>query len=325
MIAQIDRDYIRTNPLRLWSRLISYGLFEGRPQTTQGRWINPLVLSFLRTLTVMPVTKKIDKPVFIIGTGRSGTTILGIVLSMHRHVGFLNEPKALWHVINAREDLIGNYTEQSCFYRFSEEDIGENAIRDAHRLYSIYLMVSGNSRLVDKYPELIFRVPYVLSLFPDARFLFLVRNGWETCQSIVNWSDRNGVVSNNKACDWWGVNDRKWITLVDQLAGDLSDESAKEYSAVDRAALEWVLSMREGLSVIRSYPQNCLMVRYENLVNNVNSNLQTIFDFCELSSDDAVFKYAAKVLRPGKLYSPVPLNPKLSPIFLQTMGELSYE
>ncbi len=99
MPAQLDSLYIRTRPTKAVSRLISYALFEGRPLTTRGRWINPLVFALSGTLKTLPQIKKVKKPIFIIGMGRSGTTILGVVMSMHRDVGFLNEPKALWHSI----------------------------------------------------------------------------------------------------------------------------------------------------------------------------------------------------------------------------------
>ena len=36
-------------------------------------------------------------PVFIIGCGRSGTTILGDTLSKHPKIEYLNERRDLWH------------------------------------------------------------------------------------------------------------------------------------------------------------------------------------------------------------------------------------
>ena len=51
MIAQINPNYIKTRPMKALTRLMSYALFEGRPVTTKGRWINPLVLSLLKTVS----------------------------------------------------------------------------------------------------------------------------------------------------------------------------------------------------------------------------------------------------------------------------------
>ena len=158
MVAQIDATYFKTRPTKAISRLMSYALFEGRPLTTRGQWINPLVFAHFAIEKRLPQIRRVEKPVFILGTGRSGTTILGVVLSMHREVGFLNEPKALWHAIFPEEDVIGNYSRGKAKYRLSVSDATMEVKRNAHRLYGAYLASVCSRRLVDKYPELIFRV-----------------------------------------------------------------------------------------------------------------------------------------------------------------------
>jgi hypothetical protein len=75
MIAQLDPNYIRMRPTKAVTRLISYALFEGRPLTTKGRWINPLVFSLFALEKRLPLLNKVKRPMFIVGTGRSGTTI----------------------------------------------------------------------------------------------------------------------------------------------------------------------------------------------------------------------------------------------------------
>ena len=199
MIAQINPNYIKTRPMKALTRFMSYALFEGRPLTTKGRWINPLVFSILKAVsTNKNGYKPLEKPIFILGTGRSGTTILGIVLSIHKEVGYLNEPKAIWHLTHPHEDIIGNYTRDEAKFRLAAEDATDDMRQRATQMFGTYLTVTRAKRLVDKYPELIFRVDFVRSLFPDARFIFLVRNGWDTCQSIAAWSKRLGVEINGE-------------------------------------------------------------------------------------------------------------------------------
>jgi hypothetical protein len=41
MIAQIDPDYLDQGMARVMRRIISYVMFEGRPQTSKGRFIKP--------------------------------------------------------------------------------------------------------------------------------------------------------------------------------------------------------------------------------------------------------------------------------------------
>ena len=70
MVAQIDGSYIRARPWKLYSRLISYALFEGRPLTTKGRWLNPLLFALFAIEKKLPAMRKVCEPTFILGTGR---------------------------------------------------------------------------------------------------------------------------------------------------------------------------------------------------------------------------------------------------------------
>ncbi len=322
--------YIKTRPTKVLNRLISYALFEGRPLTTRGRWINPLVFTLFSIEKRLPQLKKVEKPIFILGTGRSGTTILGIVLSMHKDVAFLNEPKALWHAVYPYEDVIGNYTRKKAFYRLDEKHVDENVKKYANRLYGFYLISTLSKRVVDKYPEMIFRVPFLKKIFPDAKFLFLVRNGWDTCKSIDTWSKRLGKEEQGEIHDWWGANDRKWNLLVEQIVSENEDlkkfiDEIKEFkNHTDRAAVEWIVTMKEGLKVLEKYPQNTMLVKYEELVNNPEKVLNNILEFTELDKDEIFINYGKNILKPAPPKEPYTINEKILPIFEKTMKQLGY-
>ncbi len=331
MIAQINPSYIKTRPMKALTRLISYAFFEGRPVTTKGRWINPLVFSLLKTVsTNNRKYKPIKKPIFILGTGRSGTTILGIVLSMHREVGYLNEPKAVWHLIHPHEDVIGNYSQSDAKYRLTAEDATNEMRQRAVQMFGAYLTTTRSERLVDKYPELIFRVDFVRALFPDARFIFLVRNGWDTCHSITNWSKRLGGEVNNEKHDWWGVNDRKWQLLVEQLVktdplfSEIADEVKHFERHLDRAAVEWILTMQEGLRLMQASSDCIHLVRFEDLTLDPDKTLAALCDFCELPADSKFREYSRQTLHPVPPRKPFDVHPKIAPIFHDIMRKLKY-
>ncbi|MEI6260925.1 MAG: sulfotransferase [Deltaproteobacteria bacterium] len=332
MIAQLDdRRYLRVRPWKFWSRLLSYGLFEGRPLTTKGRWINPLVFMFFSIVIRFPALRKVCKPVFILGMGRSGTTALGLVLSMHRKVGFLNEPKALWHSVLPCEDLIGSYTQEAACYRLGALDATDLCRKWMHRIYGAYLVATFSSRVVDKYPELIFRVPFVQSLFPDAKFLFLVRNGWETCRSIEGWSNRLGQQLRGEVHDWWGLDRRKWKLLVEQIVPEHSDlaphvDAMRGWTdQVDMAAVEWIVSMREGLALLQRYPYDVLRVTYEELCHDPGNVMEQIREFVGLGKDEVFLQYGQSVLRPVKLNPPFILASVIERPFYETMQALGYD
>ena len=332
MIAQINPNYIKTRPMKALTRLMSYAFFEGRPVTTKGRWINPLVFSILKAAaTNNSRHKPIKKPIFILGTGRSGTTILGIVLSMHREVGYLNEPKAIWHLIHPYEDIIGNYSQSDAKYRLTAEDATDEMRQRAVQMFGAYLATTRSQRLVDKYPELIFRVDFVRALFPDARFIFLVRNGWDTCHSIANWSKRLGGEVNGEKHDWWGVNDRKWELLVEQLVktdsifAKIADEIKQFERHLDRAAVEWIITMQEGLRLMQTTSDCIHLVRFEDLTLEPDKTLATLRDFCELPADSKFSEYARQTLHPVPAREPFDIHLKIAPIFHDIMEELRYD
>jgi len=331
MIAQIDSFYIQMRPWKLWSRMLSYTLFEGRPLTTKGQWINPLIFALFNIEKRLPRLKRVTKPTFILGTGRSGTTILGIVLSMHREVGFLNEPKALWHSFHPEEDLIGSYARNDARYRLSDAEATPKRIEHAHRLFGAYLRVTFSQRVVDKYPELIFRVPFVKGLFPDAKFLFLVRNGWDTCHSIEGWSNRLGEQVADETHDWWGVDRRKWNMLVEQIVPEHPDLAVNADAMrcwtkqTDMAAVEWIVTMREGLRLMREYPAEVMRVDYEDLCRSPRQKIQEIAAFMEISPDDEPFlNYAEQTLKQTPDKQPFELNPLIAGAFVETMSQLGY-
>lgn len=331
MIAQIDRDYLSYGLGRAARRIASYGLYEGRPLTTKGRFINPLVFSWLNTLAALPGEPNVDRPIFITGLGRSGTTILGILLSLHRKVGYLNEPKALWHVIDPRQDINGNYSTAGARFRLGAGDVDAGRTRRAHRLFSRYLRLTGSGRVVDKYPELIFRVDYVRAMFPDAKFIFISRSGADAVPSVVKWSERLGVKSGEHTDDWWGRNDIKWHYLREQLI--LGDEAyasvwtlaTAELDHANRAALEWIVTMREGLAQEQRHPDAVIRVAYETLLANPVGELERLQKQCGLEPDPAVGDYAEKRLYDNPAKGWPELHPAVDALFRDTMTKLGYD
>jgi hypothetical protein len=298
MVAQLDRVFVRTAPGRAASRLVGYLLFEGRPATTRGRWWNPIVFGNLR-FAAGHAGKRVDRPVFIVGMGRSGTTLLGRILAAHPSVGFLNEPKAMWHVIRDDEDIIGSYAApQTGRLYLHAEDANEEVSRRGRALFAWYLRASHSKRVADKYPELIFRHAFVRTIFPDARFLVAVRSPWSTLRSVAGWSKSHATDS----ADWWGVRDQKWDILWTQ--GVLQKTSNSDLVTLDlanegdhhvRAAVEWIVTMREAISLVAvdSFAQ---IIQYEELVRHPRETVRQTLDFCELPASSRTEAYAGAIV-----------------------------
>lgn len=330
MVAQIDKAYVKTSKSRTIVRLLSYVLFEGRPLTTKGRWINYPLKMFYRLILMLPKLSRDFKPAFVIGTGRSGTTILGVVLSMHKEIGFLNEPKLPWALVNQKDDLIGSYLPEPGKYRLSEIDVISNQSQLIEKIYSFYSFLTRSSVVLDKYPEMTFRYQYVKKLLPDSKFIFLYRNGWDTCASINHWSERLGITVEGNSHDWWGLNDRKWYLLVRDLV-DGDDEIGKHSEKIKlischktRAAIEWLLTMKEGIKLAEKFPERVIKIKYEDLTVDTKNVMLDIFNYLNLHQDMRAIEYADSVLSLVKSKPAFSLPDYIEPVFLKYMRILGY-
>ncbi len=329
MVAQIDNRFTSLSKKKTFTRYLSYALYEGRPLTTKGRWINPFVFFLYWLQSALPLGKPVDKPIFILGTGRSGTTILGVTLGVHDQVGFLNEPKALWSYLYGEEDLIGSYRKKPGRYHLYADDVDETMVKKAHRIFGNYLRFGISSRVVDKYPELVFRIEFVKRIFPDARFLFLYRDGRDTCHSIRYWSERLGVKKSNETHDWWGRDDRKWKLLCDQVVaqddvlGPYIDLIRAYEDHAYRAAVEWIVTMKEGLSLIQDSSDFVLGVKYEDYVSDENVRSE-VLSFCELPSDRNYEEYCRQVLKAPTAKPAIELPSEIQGEFTRVMEQLGY-
>lgn len=330
MVAQLSKKYVFARPSKLIQRLMSYLLFEGRPLTTRGRWINPLLFLMFAVEARIPQVRKVRKPIFILGTGRNGSTILGLILSMHNEIGYLNEAKALWHAIADGGDVIGNFGERGGRFILREPDAIPQVRRRARRLFGIYLLLSGSNRVLDKSGELVFRTKFVKHIFPDAKFIFLIRNGYDFCYSVERWSKENELRHSDLHDDWWGRNQRKWKQIVSELIPEhdtlspLRTIAPRLNTQVDMAAVEWMVTARWGKRLLEENKDCLMMVRYEDLIRNPAKTLASICEFTELPNDQVMMSFAENVLYKTSVSKTVRLNCSLQPLFQEVMKDIGY-
>jgi hypothetical protein len=155
------------------------------------------------TRTVM-VDKDIDRAVvFIVGSPRSGTTILGQMLDGHPRIAQWYEPYFVWdHYFRARSD-----DERSA------RDASPRVTAQIRKDFQRYRQRLRATLVVDKSPRNSLKIPFIKAIFPQARFIHLVRDGRDAALSIhKEWQKRRQIV--NDPTHGHGFNYRKALEVL---------------------------------------------------------------------------------------------------------------
>lgn len=133
-----------------------------------------------------------DAPFFIVGSARSGTTLLRVILNAHPEVTVPPESRfvtELWSGSNEVETsaFLAALQQHRQFKSWNlsiglvKEELGA---RDKvlygtaiEAVYDAYAKRAGKKRWGDKTPRYVEHIPFISRLFPSARFVHLVRDG----------------------------------------------------------------------------------------------------------------------------------------------------
>ncbi|MDH5716428.1 MAG: sulfotransferase [Spirochaetia bacterium] len=249
-----------------------------------------LYLPFLAYLkSILPFPKKIKKPVcFIVGCGRSGTTILGKLISKHKDVLYLNEPVHYWYAINKKTDYTDIFGRKNgkCF--LDENDASKREIKKFNRLFGKKILFSRKKILIEKLPINSFRIRFLLKLNSKAKIIHIIRDGRAVVQSIKKISEDNKYKIFRLPLNlWWGRNNYKWKTLSKEAKNKkyFSAKPDKLETFSDYGAFEWITSIEEVDNMKKIIPkEQFLEIIYEDLIKNPEIIMNKILSFLNLSS-----------------------------------------
>ncbi len=118
--------------------------------------------------TAPPLPSPRATPVFLAGFPRSGTTLLDTMLMGHPEVAVMEE-RPIFRILDFE---FGGFD--------AIADMNEDTVRAMQQRYfelaNDHVDVSAHTVLVDKAPLYLHRVPQILRLFPDARFILAMRH-----------------------------------------------------------------------------------------------------------------------------------------------------
>jgi hypothetical protein len=249
---------------------------------------------------LLPV-QGVSKPVFILGCGRSGTTIFGTALSKHKSITYLNEPRHLWFAAYPETDIwTARAAKRQGKLALTAEDANQQKSDKLRRLFRFETILANRPLLVEKLPINSFRLSFIEEVFPDARFIHIHRNAMEVARSIATQCD-SGL--------WFASHVYKWNELVRyaQARGETSTLPALCSNYFQMGLLEWRLSTEAIVTFLRNLAgERYFEISYEQLIQDPVSILEQVFAFLQIGYDTNPMEFVRhEIIRPsGKITWP---------------------
>ncbi len=238
----------------------------------------------------------IFKPVFLIGCGRSGTTILGNTIGKHPEVTYLNERRDIWHKAYPELDIWSGKVSNPILIA-DEKYNTKSQSEYLSKLFHQEQIWHNGKILLEKLPINNFRLEFISAVFPQARYIYLYRNGLEVAKSIEKQI---------KAGKWFGKNNQKWAFL-ENLASNRLPIQIENLTPFEKGLIEWRFSLEYSESFFNSIENDRIYrLSYNSFIQNPQSHLRNIFTFLNLETTDNFLDNISNGLtrRSKKLESP---------------------
>lgn len=197
--------------------------------------------------------------IFIGGVPRSGTTLMRAMLDAHPDVRCGQETRVIPRILQLRSHWMKSEKES---LRLKEAGITPEVLNEAIAQFSLEIIVKHGEpapRLCNKDPLTLKMGTYVMELFPNAKFLFMVRDGRGTVHSIIS---------------------RK-VTIT---GFDLT--SYRQCMIKWNQAIETMYNQCNNIG-----KDQCKVVHYEKLVLHPEEQMRDILDFLNITWNESVLHH----------------------------------
>jgi glycosyltransferase involved in cell wall biosynthesis len=258
---------------------------------------------------------------YLIGCGRSGTTVCGDILKHHPQVRYFFEPYHLWATIDPTIDVLNLYHIGVSSFLLDGSRCTPESRRRFNRLLLDSARRSGAAVMLEKTPFNACRIGYLDAISPQCRFIHLVRDGVDVVRSIDRLSrDRSyGIVGKPDLNRWWGRAGSKWNALyTDGCANNyFADELPQLLSYGSKGAYEWLVSLGEVDRWRSRLGDRLLEITYDELTARPEQTLKRICDFLSLPVDERwMRRNVRRIDQPRRNYGiPLVLPPKMAEAF----------
>jgi hypothetical protein len=127
-----------------------------------------------------------DRPVFIVGAPRSGTTLLRSMLDSHPNICCPTWETALFDRLSPmiNGDFAKGRGKEPNFCTLERAEVIDWMRRAAEDLIQLLVAGSGKPRWGEKTPSHVFHMALIHEVFPRAQFVHIIRSGWEVVRSL---------------------------------------------------------------------------------------------------------------------------------------------
>jgi hypothetical protein len=191
-------------------------------------------------------------PIFVIGSPRSGTTILALSLAQHSHLWYSSESH-LFPLLFGGKEFQEVYTSELARRRWVwQEDVSKEEFLESMGLglNALFTSRSHGKRWVEKTPQNTPMVSLLAEMFPQAYFLHILRDGRAVVNSMIHMNAPPLWARHFKIACW------AWRDYV---------KSALEFEA--------------------AYPKRCRTVRLEALMADPGATFAEMFQFIQVPDE----------------------------------------
>ena len=146
------------------------------------------------------------QPVFLIGCGRSGTTILGTTIGKHESITYLNERRDLWHQAYPEFDICENYLNEK-FDLIIADNVWEHLKYPYKASKNIQKMLNKNGYFLVIVPFLVrlHEVPIDCTRWTEDGLKYYLEESGFNINNIEtgSWGNKKSVISNLRNDDKW--------------------------------------------------------------------------------------------------------------------------
>jgi hypothetical protein len=246
------------------------------------------------------LTRLFDRPIFIIGCNRSGTTLLFNTLSYHPLLwSRYEESYHVYHRFFPIDAELGEAVpnpakppiREALLEQLYREGHNKEFFKDHPFLWPIprkALQTPINPvykrppiRLIEKTPANCLRIPLLADLFPDGRFVFLVRRPEDTISSLMEgWKLglARMVFERDSSIDDEKLRSARWHYLVPQGWSQWVGRPLAEI-----CTFQWVSSVQAAWEDLNQHcPDRMLLLRHEDAIRDPVGVYQRLSEFCEI-------------------------------------------